>query len=113
MAHNPKFSQILKELEAISNVKNNDYAGANNDPLANLREFGWKGGVVRISDKYFRLKNFAKSEKLSVKDETIIDTLNDLANYAILTRILYEEENRQDLFQGNRNKKNSRRKNKG
>jgi len=94
MAHNLKFSQILKELEEIYNRKNNDYAGMGKDPLANLREFGWKGGVVRISDKYFRLKNFAKSEKLSVKDETIIDTLNDLANYAILTRILYEDENK-------------------
>jgi hypothetical protein len=94
MAHNPRFSQILKELEEIHNQKNNDYAGAGKDPLANLREFGWKGGVVRISDKYFRLKNFAKSEKLSVKNETIIDTLNDLANYAILTRILYEDENK-------------------
>ena len=92
MAHNPRFSQILKELEEIHNRKNDDYAGQNKDPLANLREFGWKGGVVRISDKYFRLKNFTKSEKLSIKDETIIDTLNDLANYAILTRILYEDE---------------------
>ena len=35
---------------------------------------------------------FAKKEKLKVKDESIKDTLIDLANYAIIALILYEEE---------------------
>ena len=92
MAHNPRFDKILKELRQIHFSKNEDYTRTYKDPLANLREFGWKGAIVRISDKYFRLKNFALTEKLDVKDETIIDTFNDLANYAILGRILYEDE---------------------
>ena len=87
----PKFYKLLDEMADLHSRKNADYTGKD-DPLANLREFGWKGVVVRISDKYFRLKNFAKHEKLEVKDETIKDTLLDLANYALLCLILYEED---------------------
>ena len=90
MGH-PKFYKLLSEMKTLYDKKNADYSG-DQDPLANLREFGWKGGVVRLSDKYFRLKNFAKSGKLKVKDESIRDTLLDMANYALLTIILYEEE---------------------
>ena len=39
---------------------------------------------VRLTDKYMRLKNFMKSGELKVKDETIYDTLVDLANYSVL-----------------------------
>jgi len=34
---------------------------------------------------------FMKAEKLKVKDEKIEDTLLDLANYALITLILYQE----------------------
>jgi hypothetical protein len=37
-----------------------------------------------------RLMNIARIEEIAVKDETLIDTLTDLAVYAIITRILYE-----------------------
>ena len=35
----------------------------------------------------------SKKEKLEVKDESIKDTLIDMANYALIALILYEEEN--------------------
>jgi hypothetical protein len=34
--------------------------------------------------------NIARAEDISVSDETVTDTLTDLAVYAIITRILYE-----------------------
>ena len=37
-------------------------------------------------------KSFAKKEKLKVKDESIKDTLIDMANYALIALIVYEEE---------------------
>ena len=39
---------------------------------------------------------FAKKEKLKVKDESIRDTLVDMANYALIALILYEEENKEN-----------------
>ena len=35
--------------------------------------------------------NIARDDEISVSEETMTDTLMDLAVYAIITRILYEE----------------------
>ena len=94
---NPRFAEILTEMKKIHDQKNADYAGFGENALDNLRLCeaagipAWKGAVVRMSDKLARIFTFCRKESLEVKSETIIDTLTDLANYAILTRILYEE----------------------
>ena len=51
----------------------------------------WKGCLVRLSDKFSRLCSFAKKEQYEVKDESIEDTLKDLAVYALIAVILYRE----------------------
>ena len=43
----------------------------------------WKGILVRMSDKWARIVQLSTKEA-AVKDETIEDTLLDLANYALL-----------------------------
>lgn len=40
---------------------------------------------IRLGDKLARFKSLTKSEVQEVKDESIRDTLIDLANYAIMT----------------------------
>lgn len=79
------------ELMPLLQAKGHDYAG-DGDSFGNLADFGWKGIVVRISDKYHRLKNFCKSETLSVSDETIEDTLKDMINYGLLAIVLKRHE---------------------
>lgn len=76
-----------KELVPITIKKGHDYAG-NQDCLSNLNDFGWKGVVVRISDKYHRLKNFTLSDQLMVKDENIEDTIKDMINYLFFAMIM-------------------------
>lgn len=85
-----RFCELLEEMRALSEKKSHDYGGA--DPISNLREFGWEGVVVRLSDKYHRLANFVKQGELQVKNESIKDTLMDNANYSLLALILLEEE---------------------
>lgn len=91
-----EFESIVKEMIEIHHTKNHDYA--NEDYLSNLtacKRVGlepWKGAVVRLQDKMSRLENFAKKGKLKVKDESIEDTLKDMANYAILCLILYRND---------------------
>lgn len=75
------------ELIPLLRAKGHDYAG-NEDSFGNLADFGWRGIVARMSDKYHRLKNFVKNGALSVSDETIEDTLKDMANYSLLTLAL-------------------------
>jgi hypothetical protein len=40
---------------------------------------------IRMSDKLNRFKTLSRAENQEVKDESIRDTLIDLANYAIMT----------------------------
>ena len=87
------FSSILQELQVLHNKKRADY-GSKTDPYANVRasaEFGippWIGVMVRANDKVKRIKAAAMGS--TMQNESIIDSFNDLAVYAIIARILYE-----------------------
>ena len=102
MYGHPQFYEIIEELKRLHSVKNHDYAGEA-DPLANLRECerinipAFTGCFVRIQDKYMRLMNFIKSGTLLVKDESVRDTLRDMAVYSILAMILYDEQLKKQL----------------
>lgn len=64
-------------------VKNHDYA-ASDDPFRNFRTFGELGILVRLSDKIARLQSFIENGELMVKDESVLDTVLDITNYAVL-----------------------------
>ena len=96
MSQSERFYQLLNEMKKTHYLKSKDY-GDEEDVLANFRTCemagipAWKGCCVRIGDKFSRIMGFAKKEKLEVKDESIKDTLIDMANYALIALILYEE----------------------
>lgn len=69
----------LKVMEA----KNRDY-GADDDPFRNFHEFGLLGILVRLSDKLARLRTFTERGELTVKDESVTDTIIDARNYLVL-----------------------------
>ena len=78
---------------AISEAKNHDYAGfSDDDPFANFRMCESlnitsveKGILTRMCDKMSRISNLLNKDR-AVEEETIEDTLLDLANYAIILR---------------------------
>lgn len=86
---NPKailHSNITAELNAIYIAKNSDYGDAFGETYKKL---GIISAVTRITDKVNRLQSLAtksESERL-VKDESIVDSAKDLANYAIMLLI--------------------------
>lgn len=82
---------LNSELLPVQQAKGHDYAGED-DCMSNLKDFGWQGVVVRMGDKYHRLKNFVLQEELKVSDETIEDTLKDLLNYTFFALILKRRE---------------------
>lgn len=68
-------------------AKGADYAG-DIDCLANLREYGSFGILVRMSDKFHRLKTLIAGQKAPhVSDEPLKDTLRDIRNYSFLLQI--------------------------
>ena len=96
MDQSERFKELLEEMKKTHDAKRHDYASVE-DVFANFRtcEMGgipaWKGCCVRLGDKLSRIMGFAKKELLEVKDESIKDTLIDMANYALIALILYEE----------------------
>ena len=91
----PGFYELIEDIKEIHSNKNKDYAGDN--PLSNFmmcERMGipaWKGVLIRISDKFSRLCSFANTEEFKVKDESVEDTLKDLAVYSLICLILYRE----------------------
>ena len=81
---------ITDQMHEITKAKNADYTGKGADPFANFRAVNVagistaQGFFTRIADKYMRLAGFVKNQTLEVKDESVEDTLLDMANYCIL-----------------------------
>lgn len=76
-----QFFDITAKMANTYRAKNHDYG---NSFEQSLDEFGLVASVVRLGDKMNRIKSLVKKEA-QVKDESIRDTLLDMANYAIMT----------------------------
>lgn len=91
-----KFHALLKEIGDLHDKKQQDYGQAN-DPFANVRgasDYGvapWVGAMIRATDKVRRLMKYATSGKLS--NESARDSFLDLAVYALIALLLWEETN--------------------
>lgn len=81
----------VDKMTEITKAKNSDYTGVTDDPFANFSRVEStgitsteKGFLVRMMDKVSRINSFVDKGILEVKDESVEDTLFDLANYSIL-----------------------------
>ena len=76
-----EFKNITQEMLETQSRKNVDYDDAF---TKSLEEDGLLVAKIRLGDKYKRFSALIKQENL-VKDESIEDTLLDMASYAIMT----------------------------
>ena len=84
-----RHKEICDELNALYAKKNHDYGDSFH--LSYLEE-GLAMSRIRLGDKFNRFKTLTKGQNcIAVKDESIRDTLLDLANYAIMTIMELEE----------------------
>lgn len=79
-----KMKGLTNELLKIYTEKNADYGDSFSK---SYKEFGIIAPVVRMSDKMERIKQLSKGEDIKVKDESLHDTLIDMANYALMTAV--------------------------
>ncbi len=77
-----RHKEICDRLNKTYYEKNKDYGDSFGQ---SFEEFGLISAVVRMGDKYSRIKNLAYNQEIAVEDEAIKDTLLDLANYCIMT----------------------------
>lgn len=73
--------KICNELTALFEQKNHDYGDSFHQTYL---EEGWPMVRIRLSDKLNRVKALTRGDSQQVQDESLRDTLLDLANYAIL-----------------------------
>lgn len=98
MPPSKRFMELTDKMKDIHIRKNAGYAGDSPDAFKNFRESedfevsAFKGCMVRMSDKWSRIKSLSKNPKNDMVGESIKDTLIDLANYCIIAYCLYEEE---------------------
>lgn len=93
---------FCKKLREITAAKNADYTGGSSNPFENFCSVERDsiasteaGFLVRMRDKFSRIISFVNQGTLQVKDESVQDTLLDLANYCILMSAYIESKKRE------------------
>ena len=87
-----RHKELCDGMHAVYEAKNKDYGDSFGKTYGDL---GIISAVTRITDKYNRMVQLAKGHDRRVKDESIKDTLMDMANYCIMTVMEIEAENRE------------------
>lgn len=85
------FDEIVEEMKDIHTKKNADYG---NNFHKRFEKWGFLTALLRLSDKMERLENIYEKGEIQVKDESVYDTLIDLANYAVMTAVEIRNNNK-------------------
>lgn len=81
-----EFQAIIERMYDTYKRKNADYGNSFEESCK--EEDGLTTARVKLRDKWSRFQNLSKTNDIKVKDESLKDTLLDMANYAIMT-IMY------------------------
>jgi len=92
------FFDLCDSLKEMHRRKSRDYGcPSGEDPLANIRNGAkfvgiepWRAAMVRLSDKVTRLASYCATGRL--ENESLEDSLADLASYSLLALLLHREE---------------------
>lgn len=76
-----EIKDICKQLQDTLEKKNSDYG---NSASNTYEKFGDISYLIRCTDKMNRMENLITNKKNMVKDESINDTILDLAGYCII-----------------------------
>ncbi len=87
-----KHAEICDTLNDLYSKKNHDYGDSFHN---SFERYGMISALVRLNDKINRLEILSRisEDGIQVSDESIRDTLMDLANYAIMTIMELDKEN--------------------
>lgn len=85
-----RFCDITNEMAATYERKNHTYADSFS---ISVRKYGLIAALTRISDKFNRIENLILGAENKVPDESILDSLKDMACYCVMTVMAIEENN--------------------
>lgn len=78
------FEDVTINLRNLYDAKNRDYGDSFGQ---SFQKWGLPMACIRLGDKLNRLESFAQKKDMKVEDESVEDTLMDMANYAIMTLV--------------------------
>lgn len=81
---------LLQQIHDTYIKKNHDYGDSFS---RSFKKYGLVAAMVRMEDKWNRLDNMALGAEQKVADETIRDTLLDLAGYCVMTTMELDRQN--------------------
>ena len=87
-----KFENITKKMVEVFKKKNHDYGNSFEE---SLNDEGIAASRIRLRDKWNRFVQLSRGRNAQVNEESIQDTLLDMANYAIMT-IMWLDKQKQD-----------------
>lgn len=93
MTKSERHMELCKILNTIYAKKNADYGDSFHQTF---QEEGFAMARIRLSDKLSRFKSLTRTGNQQVDDESLTDTLMDLANYALMTVLEIREANGTD-----------------
>ena len=77
-----KFKDITEEMNALYERKNHDYGNSFSETF---RKLGIISAATRMLDKMNRIVSIVTKDQQKVNDESLRDTLIDIANYSVMT----------------------------
>jgi hypothetical protein len=88
-ANHKQFLEVMRECESLRRKKVDDYG-------LTYRDFGYVGVLVKLGDKYGRVKNLYEKSLKGEKPnfETSRDSLIDLVNYTIMAIMELDSQNK-------------------
>lgn len=82
--------ELLVQMEKTFVVKNKKYG---NSFEISLDKYGMIAALTRISDKFNRIENLILTNDNGTSDESVMDTLIDMANYCVMTAVYMKNSN--------------------
>lgn len=87
------FRKTLVIMGDIFAEKNKKYGGSFE---VSLDKYGMIAALTRISDKFNRMENLILTNDEGTSDESIMDTLIDMANYCVMTAVYMKNSEREE-----------------
>lgn len=87
--------ELMKKIHETYIQKNRAYG---NSFDKSCDDFGVTAAMVRMSDKWNRLRTLTQNNDIPIGDESVKDTLLDLANYCIMTYMWLDETESREKF---------------
>lgn len=83
-----QFEKLASEMISTYEKKNHDYGDSFG---LSIRKYGFVAALTRMSDKFNRIENLMLNKDSKVIEESLIDSLKDLACYSIMTVMSLED----------------------